>query len=690
MRLAAIRQLWPTVLVVAAWLALSGSDAWQAGEARLLDTWFALRGPVPASGEVVLVVIDDESVGRLGGWPPPRHHLARLVDRLADAGARVVAFDLLLSEPGRAIRDRTLPEPDQADRAADLYVLQDDRDGHLISAMARHGTVVLPFAFVFRADQTNRDGLPVSYERAAFSIVHMAGGQATRLPAPSGVLGPADPLADAALAMGHVTAVFDPDGRLRTDRTVLAFDGLYFPSLAVEIARIQFGLPREAVTVDLGGALMLGDRPIPLDERMRLWINFRGDLSSMPAIPAHRVLEPDDRTADRPDPLADLVQGRAVLIGAQALGLGDTYRTPFADQLPGMAIIAMAADGMITGDSLIRPLWRETAALAGMLAVGLLVWTVWLRMGRRGAAGRRRRPRTAIALATLGSLAIVVSALAVLFAAFAGSRIWLDGIGPVAAGLAQGTCCAIGTLARERRARQAAERRSTALEERVGHAQRLVGDASGPVMATVLFTDLVGFTRFAEEASPDRVLELVRSFQSMVVDAVVDTGGVIDSYMGDGAMACFGIGDAGPQPAAQAVRAARRLIDRWHAHTAGIDAPGPPAPDVAVGIHSGFVVAGDVGHRHLIRFTLVGDTVNLASRMEQACRDHACRLVITEPVWNGVRAAGDTADLDGLAALGPVDVRGRDRPVAAWGLPIGPSGPTPRRGPGGRMQPRCG
>ncbi|MCA8909857.1 MAG: CHASE2 domain-containing protein, partial [Rhodospirillaceae bacterium] len=241
MRLAtALRHLLPTLLLVGLTLAMSGASLWRSGEAVLLDAWFRLRGPVPATGEVVLVLIDDESIRRLGGWPLTRQNLARLVEHLDEAGAQVIAFDLLLTEPGRVERDHGFTPDDDSGEAVgqviDRYLLQDDRDGRLITAMAAHGNVLLPFAFVFDPAQANRAGLPATYWRHAYSVVRIPGGWIGHLPLPVGVLGPADPLVDAAHALGHVTAIVDADGHLRTDYTTIGFDGLYYPSLAVEIA----------------------------------------------------------------------------------------------------------------------------------------------------------------------------------------------------------------------------------------------------------------------------------------------------------------------------------------------------------------------------------------------------------------------------------------------------------------------
>lgn len=674
LRLAALRHLLPTLALIAVTLAMSGASLWPSGEAMLLDAWFRLRGPVPATGQVVLVVVDDESIRRLGGWPLTRQNLARLVERLDAAGAQVIAFDLLLTEPGRVERDHAdaaLGETAAGSgQAIDRYVLQDDRDGRLIAAMAAHGRAVLPFAFVFDPAQANREGLPASYWPHAYSVVRIPGGWTGHLPLPVGVLGPADSLVDAAHALGHVTAIVDADGHLRTDHTTIGFDGLYYPSLAVEVARLQLGRAREAVAVDLSGRLMLGDRAVPVDPELRLWPNYRGDLLALDTIPAHVLLDPPGGEGPDVVNLENRVNGRAVLVGAHALGLGDTYRTPFAEQLPGVAMVAMAADSILAGDAILRPTWQEEANLAAMALLGGLTALLWAAAGRRRAAVPVGRSSTGPALAALGSLALLGLWLGLAFAAFALATVWIEAIGPALAVVAQTGVGAAAILVSERRRRAAAEHRSGALQTRVSQVQQAAAAAAKgkPVMVTVLFTDLVGYSAYAEKTPPQQVLALLQRFQSMVVAAVVEAGGVVDNYMGDGALAYFGIGDTSAKPATQAVRAARRLTDGWLAHVAEAGAEAAALPRIAAGIHSGHVVTGDVGTEHLTRFTLVGDAVNLASRMERACRDHKCRIVITAPVRDAAHAGGgEVAD---FTPLGELEVRGRDQSVVAWGLPI--------------------
>ena len=649
--LARLSALWPTLLAVVCWALWSGTEPWRRADLWMLDLGFALRGPETPTDNVVLVQIDDRSVTELGGWPLHRDRLAMAVERLTDAGAGVVAFDLLLTEPGRAVRDPG-PTPDTPVDALDLYFLTDDRDGRLAEAIDDMGRVVLPYALVFQSTQANMAGLPPSFASGAFAFVTVPSGNVSDLPQPAGILGPDDRLAGTAAALGHVTVLLSADGALRADQTVLGFDGLYFPSLAVEAVRLFDALPREDVRVVVGQSLVIGDRIVPVDRSMRLWANFRGPAGTFPSMPLADLL-----TADQ-DALSAFVGDRVVLVGAQVLGLGDVFTTPFSDNLAGVEFLATAIDTILAGDGIIRPPWRELAGIGAILVLGTLVWAAW-------------QGRTAVALgATLVVLAAWLSLCAL---AFVEERLWLDALSPTLAALAQALVCGLVTLRREHRSRLAAEVHRSQLARRVPRSVRQgaqADDTPRPLLATIMFVDLVGFTRAVEHLPPEDAMRLGQRFQDHVIRAVEAEGGQIEKFLGDGAMACFGIEGEPVNAPLHGLRAARRLVDAWRHWDRE---PGGADLELAIGVHAGLVVAGDMGDEHLTQFTLMGDAVNLASRLEGLCRQHHAILLVSDVVADAARALGEPRDLEGLEPLGPIAIRGRSQSIAVWRLPRPPA-----------------
>lgn len=184
----------------------------------------------------------------------------------------------------------------------------------------------------------------------------------------------------------------------------------------------------------------------------------------------------------------------------------------------------------------------------------------------------------------------------------------------------------------------------------------------------VLFTDIVGFTEVAEHNPPKKVMALLRSYHAIVEGAIFENGGTLDKYLGDGVMATFGTPDTGPEDAANAVKAARQLLvdmDQFRREcTALVDVE----LQVSVGVHFGPVIVGDIGPPRRLEFAVVGDTVNVASRLEAATRELDCRCVVSDALVQKVKTSGasNLSFLDDFTARKNVQLRGRRVAVDIW------------------------
>lgn len=185
----------------------------------------------------------------------------------------------------------------------------------------------------------------------------------------------------------------------------------------------------------------------------------------------------------------------------------------------------------------------------------------------------------------------------------------------------------------------------------------------------VMFVDIVGFTHLAEELSPEQVIMLLRDYHERMGRAIFDHGGTLDKFLGDGVMATFGTPEAGSRDAADAIACARAIVgavDAWNEerHIAGV------APiKVSVGLHYGPAVLGDVGSESRLEFAILGDTVNVASRLEALTRSLDCRIAVSEEVIAAVRAQADNDGelVNGFRDMGRQHLAGRAREIAVWG-----------------------
>lgn len=184
----------------------------------------------------------------------------------------------------------------------------------------------------------------------------------------------------------------------------------------------------------------------------------------------------------------------------------------------------------------------------------------------------------------------------------------------------------------------------------------------------VLFADIVGFTELAERYSPKKVMELLRQYHSVLENAIFQNGGTLDKYLGDGVMATFGTPNVGPSDAVNALKAARQIVTDIDQYNRECSERGDLEFKVSVGIHFGPAILGDIGPSRRLEFAVVGDTVNVASRLETATRELKCRIVSSKDLFDKIDRTGSLAPtlLAGFKPLHAVSLRGRKAPIDVW------------------------
>ncbi|MFD0916310.1 adenylate/guanylate cyclase domain-containing protein [Pseudahrensia aquimaris] len=180
----------------------------------------------------------------------------------------------------------------------------------------------------------------------------------------------------------------------------------------------------------------------------------------------------------------------------------------------------------------------------------------------------------------------------------------------------------------------------------------------------VLFADIVGFTKFAETAAPTEVMNLLRSYHQLVERAIFDNGGTLDKYLGDGVMATFGTPKTGEKDAENALKAARQIIVLSKSFSEAREAAGQSPLKVSVGVHYGPVILGDIGPERRLEFAVIGDTVNVAARIEAATRALGCSMAVSHDLMQQIEDA-QTLQKD-LERQKGVELRGRETPIDLW------------------------
>jgi adenylate cyclase len=591
------------------WLYYAQNDFLEGFEARSYDLRFkSLRGPLPVQSDITVIAIDDKSIEALGRFPWTRQQYVRLLDQLESAKPRVLLFDVFFPEPENA----------QVDAA-------------LARAIERAGNVVLASTFAFDAE-----------------------GQVT------GRTGSLPALEAAAAGRGHINLRPEDDGVNRRNLLQIAYQDAatgqtrLMPALGLSAALFMlgadaFGAEPFRVWIGRGQELL---RDVPVNGEGALWINYLGSAGAYPRVSFVDVLE------GRVDPA--LLRDKVVFLGATALGVYDMRVTPFHPNTPGVEVHAAVADNILSQRYIQRTGMEALFDLLMILVIGFLSFYVTARM----------RLQRAIPVV----VGLVVLYLGLAYWMFVQGH-WVSMVYPPLMAL---LALLIGGgwrfMVLERSARQMRAIFSSYVSgklvsqlERNPGAARIGGDSRE---VTVMFTDIKGFTTFSERNSAEVVVERLNEYLSAMVQIIHAHDGTVDKFMGDGIMAYWGAPLPQPDHARLALRCALAMKEKMVELTAIWRARGVDPFQIRGGVLSGRVVAGNIGSTgQKMEYTVIGDTVNQASRLEGAGKTYGIDFTVGESTMRLVEGDGEFH----FRRLDCVRVVGKSEPVELFELRPAPA-----------------
>lgn len=664
----------PVLMALAHVVGLVSLPGLDAAERALYDS--RLRATMPASLDprVVIVDIDERSLSEVGRWPWGRDQVARLVDELFDRQqAAVVGFDVLFGEHDRSSGLDSLRElaagdlRSQAGFADSVRRLESrlDYDRRLADAL-RERRAVLGYYFSQDAEGGLRGALPppvIAGDSLPPLAVHRWRSAGANIPA----------LAAAAPHGGFMNSIPDPDGEVRSVSLIAGFNGQYYESLAMAMYRSHVGDPRVLPALVPGTEAHAGqpallqsllldraDKPqiVPVDEHAAALVPYRGTGGarggSFRYIPAADVLNGKLAAAS--------LAGKLVLVGTTAPGLLDLRVTPVGEAYPGVEVHANILSGLLDGRSLVRPDYEAGYAALTTLAAGLLLAFCLPLMSVP--AG------TLLTLAVLGTLA--------------GANLWLFAQAglvvplavPILAALAAFALnIAYGYFVETRSKRQLARLFGTyvpreLVAEMVREPDQYTMQADNREM-TVMFCDMRGFTALSETMEPLALQALLNRVFSRLTDVIRQQRGTVDKYMGDCVMAFWGAPQRTSAHARLAVSAAIGMATAVRKLNAEHGAQGLPPIQIGIGLNTGMMCVGDMGSDIRRSYTVIGDAVNLAARLEGLCSVYGVDMVISE----STRA--QTGGHFAWRELDRVMVKGRQQAVTVFTVKLANNpGPT--------------
>ncbi len=639
-------------------------------ELKTLDLRIASRGDLKPGDETVIAVIDEKSLSELGRWPWPRTTIAQLVRKLKKNGAKAVGFDIVFSEPDINTNLKTIDALSAEMKRSgisqpgviDLLRRKRagaDTDAILASAMKDTGNVTLGYFFHFARKGADQELAHLTEQRIAenarriensrYPMVNSTSGKPSDFYLPHAFAPEANipVLSAAGRNSGYFNALPDSDGSNRWSPLVIAFQNNYYSSLAVSLVQSYLDFPNLSLNLEPFGAksVVIDDIVIPTDESGQLLINYMGPPQTFPHYSIADIL------ADRLP--KDTFSGKIVLVGATAIGIYDLRVTPFSSTFPGVEIHANVIDNILHQNFLIHSSVTRFIDVCAIILFGLIL----------GLLIPRLRPLTGMAAAFLMIAAFVV----INFFVFFSFNTWLNLIYPLITMATIYLGITIYHYFKEEREKKKIRGAfqyyltSSVINEMLKDPDKLKlgGDKKD---LTVLFSDIRGFTTISEKLTPEELVALLNEYLTTMTNQVFHHDGLLDKYMGDAIMAVFGAPLDQPDHALRACRTALAMMEELHKLQEKWKAEGRPVFDIGVGLNSGDMVVGNMGSEMRFDYTVMGDMVNLGSRLEGINKEYGTNIIISEFTYEKVKDAMCCRELDG------VRVKGKLKPVNIYEL----------------------
>lgn len=593
------------------------------------DSRLTLTMPNTVDPRIVIVDIDERSLAAEGRWPWSRDKLARFVERLSDEyGAALIAFDVVFAEKddssGLAVLERLATGPlKNADAFQEAFErLRPELDFDRVFADAIDGRPVI-LGHYFNLGDARGEAEKTGALPAPVFVKGMFAGKPIRFLKAAGYGGNLPRLQAAALTAGHFNTDPDRDGKVRRVPMLVEYDGAYYGSLSLQILRVLtgvdevvpvFGQPLFATRGYAGLEwIEVGRRRIPVDESAQTLIPYRGRQGSFNYVSATDVLS---GTADR-----SVLKGAIVLVGTTAPGLQDLRATPVQKTYPGVEAHANLVSGMLDGRLKEMPAFTVGAEIVLLVVFGLTFAVL----------GPTLSPAAATALAG-GLLVAHVGLNLTLWSA-------ADLVLPLASGIVMLLTMYLVNMSYgyfvETRGKRALTQRfgSYIPPELVSEMAREPDDYSMDATSkelTVLFSDVRGFSGIAEGLPPKDLSELMNLFLTPMTHVIHHRRGTIDKYMGDAIMAFWGAPVDDDAHALHAVQAAFGMIEKVEEINRAFTARKWPSIRIGIGISTGTMSVGDMGSQFRRAYTVLGDTVNLGSRLESLTRVYGVYIIVSE------------------------------------------------------------
>jgi adenylate cyclase len=628
-------------------------------ELKTIDLRFNARGKVDPGDQVVLAVIDEKSINKEGKWVWPRSKMARMVNQLSEAGARVIAFDIGFLEPDDqkvvativGIQDR-LKSLGIENKNIEQYLsglqIELDSDRLLADAVANSRSKIVLGYFFHMSDtelaHLETDTMDVHENNSKGSrhkMVRYASSEAQHIPLIKAAMPQSNIqiISEKTPYAGYFNMFPDPDGVVRWIPAVIQFrDHLYAP-LSLMSVSAYLDAPLSVQVADYGiEEVRIGNRTIPTDELGRVLINYRGEEKSFPHISITDIIHDEVPR--------EMLQDKIVMVGATAVGIYDLRVTPFGSVFPGLEIHANMASAVLARTFLHQPAWAAAFDLFMIIAIGFFLWFMLTRKG--------------VITGGIAATALFAGYILLCQYLFTEKGWILNLVYPLTVLLLTYVGITAYKYLVETRQKKfirdafATYLAPTVVKQLIDSEENLVLGGEERVI-TAFFSDVQGFTSISEKLTPSELVELLNEFLTEMTDIILKHEGTVDKFEGDAIIAFFGAPNDLLHQEETAVdtcldmqRRLGELREKWQGE-------GKPELKMRIGLCTGRAVVGNMGSKNRMDYTMMGDTVNTAARLEGVNKVYGTYTMIGDTTFRGVGPNIVVRELDSINVVGKAE-----------------------------------
>ncbi|MCF8092394.1 MAG: adenylate/guanylate cyclase domain-containing protein [Desulfotignum sp.] len=620
-------------------------------EYKLYDVFVQQTVKPPETVSVAVIDIDEYSLARFGQWPWPRYRVALLLKKLQMAGVLAVGMDILFAE-----HDRTSPLVLKKNLQQDLNVTMGftglpeqlmDNDQVLANILS-DGAYCLGYSFSFEETRDKAFGTDlIPYFKTSVVREPGAPSPVSLLPPGRNMVPPLPVLMHKAGHAGFMNTLTDRDGVLRKVPLMMGFEGKIYPhlSLATLMTALQKNIPDPVLKITSGGidSIRIGHTVVPLMANGAMLINYKGPGRTFPYVSAAHVLEDKADTA--------LLENKVVFLGASATGLMDIRVSPLDEVYPGVEVNATIVNNILNQDFIRRSDW-----IPGLELVGILAWGLITTFAIGWSNARFALPVTLVLgiLAWYGGILCLDS-----------YQIWISPFFPLmvlAVNFAVLNLVKFWLSDRKKRFYRAAFSKyvSKAVVDQISeYPDKMTLDGEEKEIS-IMFTDIREFTTLSEKLTPTQVTQLLHDYFTPVTQSIIRNKGTLDKFIGDAVM-CFWNAPLDVQGHQLfAVKTGFEMLDALNRLNQQFKDKYGIQIDIGIGIHSGRCRVGNMGSADLFDYTIIGDNVNLTSRLESLTKFYGTKMIVSHTLIPHLPDSMPVQELD------RVRVKGKTEPVVIY------------------------